>query len=137
MLVRWNDRGDAQVGDAVRRRSRDVAPVEDDPARRRRMLAGQQVEERGLSRPVRPDHGVQRALLDLERDRVDRGEGPEGLGQALRPNEGHRLRFRRARDGPRARPEARPRLHHPAAEEQHHDDEGHAEQERPARPLWS
>src|SRR5262249_35044708 len=32
------------------------------------------------------------------------------------------------------RPEARPRLDHPTPEEQHHDDEGNPEQERPARP---
>src|SRR6185503_5785897 len=32
------------------------------------------------------------------------------------------------------RPETRPRLDHPAPKEQHHDHEGDAEQERPARP---
>src|SRR5215510_9815884 len=42
-------------------------------------------------------------------------------------------RFRCAARGT-PRPEARPRLDHPTPEEQHHDDEGNPEQERPARP---
>ena len=49
--------------------------------RRRRQHAGQQVEERGLARPVGPDDRAQLAGPDLEIHPVDRGEAPEGLAE--------------------------------------------------------
>src|SRR6266851_3332672 len=106
MLVRWNER--AMPRWAVGWRPRDVAPGEDDPARAGRVLAGQQIEERGLARPVGPDDRMQRPLLDLERDLVDRGQGPERLRETLGPNEGHRPARGRAPGAPRATPRSAP-----------------------------
>src|SRR5215469_8157317 len=55
----------------------------------------------------------------VRRSVLMRGIGPDPFGRAA---------------GGAPRPEARPCLDHPTPEEEHDDDEGHAEQERPARP---
>src|SRR6185503_10655461 len=69
------------MGDAVRRRARDVLLVEKNPSRGRREAPGQQVEERGLAGAVRPDDRVQAARLDREAHVLDGGERAEGLAQ--------------------------------------------------------
>src|SRR3954462_6261230 len=74
---------------AVRARAGDVAAVEENPAGARRKLAGEQVEERGLAGAVRADDRMQRALLDAQAQRVDRGEGAEGLRQLARFEKRH------------------------------------------------
>src|SRR3954453_4397393 len=70
-------------------RAGDVAAVEENPAAARRKLAGEQVEERGLAGAVRADDGMQRAGLDAQVHRVDRGEGAERLWQLARFEKGH------------------------------------------------
>src|SRR2546423_13865818 len=86
--------------DAVRRRPGDIFFVEEDSARSRRKGAGEQIEERGLARAVRPDDRVQRAGLDLERHAVDRGERAERLPQVVRFENRHAMNLAHASTTP-------------------------------------
>src|SRR5204863_9698324 len=74
---------EAEVGDTVRGRPGDVAPVEEDAPRARAVDPGKKIEERGLPRAVRTDDGVQRACLDGEAHAVDGGQGAERLAQVF------------------------------------------------------
>ncbi len=74
---------------AVRRPARDLDPAELDPARGRQVEAGEQVHERRLPGPVRPDQADDLALLEREVDILERldacerardAEGPERSG---------------------------------------------------------
>ena len=73
--------GHAVGHDQVRALRGDVAPVEQDLARRRLVEAGEHVEEGGLAGPVRPDDRDDRFLGHPERDAVDRGQAAEDLRQ--------------------------------------------------------
>src|SRR5680860_351754 len=73
--------GDPEVSDLLRCLARDVFAAEEDCAGGRRQESGQQVEERGLSRTVGSDQGVDGALGAGEVDSVDRPEALEVLGQ--------------------------------------------------------
>jgi hypothetical protein len=68
--------------DLVRPATGDVAPLERDRARRRRVQAREDVEERRLARPVRPDDRDDRATRDRERDVVDGRQAAELLRDA-------------------------------------------------------
>ena len=72
---------DPLVDDAVRRSAGDLAPVKADRAGGRRQGAGEQVEDRALARAVWADQAEDFALIDLERDVVDRSEAAEALDQ--------------------------------------------------------
>src|SRR5207245_10786892 len=75
--------GDPERGGLVRLRSRDVPPLEDDVAVRRREYAGDRVEQRGLPGAVRPDEREDLAALHIEGDVVDRDEAAEPLGDVV------------------------------------------------------
>src|SRR5712692_9954964 len=97
----------------MRQQPRDRTALEQDPALRRPVAAGQQVEEGALPRPVRTDQAMKLAGWKLEADRIDRLEAAKHLHQPLRlespppayTSDGttdHRLapRPRRTRDDP-------------------------------------
>src|SRR5207248_5905421 len=71
---------DAPVADRVGREAGQLLTEEDDRARRSPERAGDAVEHRGLAGAIRADQAEDLALHDLERDRVERGEAPEVLG---------------------------------------------------------
>ena len=78
----------AQPRDAVGR-----APVEPPPVQPPRPPVGlvearEQVEERRLARPIRPDDGGDRPALDLEVVDVDRADAAEGLEHPERDQDG-------------------------------------------------
>src|SRR5439155_5943777 len=75
---------DAALGDRMWRLAGDVLAVEDDPAGRRLVDAGQHVEERRLAGAVRPDQRDDRAARDREVDVVRRDETAELLPDLLR-----------------------------------------------------
>ena len=85
----------------VRLQLRDVLALEEYRARRRRIGAQDQLEERALARAVRPDQAAQLALLDREVDTVDRAQAAEVLLEPARlQDRGHRSRSGRwKRDG--------------------------------------
>ena len=64
---------DAEAADLVRRVAGDVVAVEENAAAVRRQQARNQIEERGLTRAVRPDDGVQAATGEIETQPVDGG----------------------------------------------------------------
>src|SRR5215211_1347217 len=74
---------DAGLRDPVRARAGDVAVLEGDLARGGLVEAGEQVEERGLARPVRADDGDDRALRDVERHLADGEQAAERLGHLV------------------------------------------------------
>jgi hypothetical protein len=84
MLVRWNERAMPQMGDAVRWRSRDVAPVEDDPARGRRSCPVSRLKNVVLPAPLGPMTECSEPSSTAIRDVVDAVERAEGLRQAAR-----------------------------------------------------
>src|SRR6185503_7742406 len=68
---------DAAADDPVRRGAQEILPVELHGARIRRVEAGDHVEDRRLAGPVRADQARDRALLDVERHRVQRDDAAE------------------------------------------------------------
>src|SRR4029077_19792905 len=85
----WKDHRDLEgAADAgtcndVRRTAGDVAAVEPDPAGAWTHPACDQVEQRGLARPVGADDRVAVALVDLEVHGLDGAETAEALAQVL------------------------------------------------------
>src|SRR5690606_37600539 len=81
--------------------ARHVLPAQQDLAAIGRQNPGQQVDEGGLARAVRPDQGMARALFQRQRDLVGRDQPAEALfqrdgfqrGGHARPS----LRMRRSR----------------------------------------
>ena len=71
----------ADIGDA---HPRDVSAFEDDPARRRRNLAGQHLEECGLACAVRPDDAAHFTVIDDEIDIAVGHQTAIALGEAGR-----------------------------------------------------
>ena len=83
----------ADARDIVGRHLGDVAPLEDQLAFGRIVDPADQVEDRGLACPVRPDDGEDLALSDVEGDAVDRLDTTEVDGEILSPKQRrHRLR---------------------------------------------
>src|SRR5204863_3832974 len=74
---------DAAIGDLVWSPTSDVLAVEHQPAARRLVEAGEDVEEGGLARSVGADDRDDRALRDIERDVADSHKATEGLGDVL------------------------------------------------------
>jgi hypothetical protein len=68
-----------EAGNAMRRETIQGAATEEDLARVRRKRTTYQVEERGLSSPVRSDHARDSALLEAEVDVVHSEDAPEVL----------------------------------------------------------
>ena len=83
---------DAERRDLVLREPGDVAPVEDDLARRRRVGAGEHVEERRLAGAVRADQARDRAAREPEVDVGDGDEAAELLAQPCGRRSGDRCR---------------------------------------------
>ena len=69
--------GDADLGDAVRRAGEHRAAFEQDIAAIGRVEPADAVEQRGLAGAVRPDQPEDLALLDGERDAVERDDAAE------------------------------------------------------------
>ena len=61
----------------MRRHVGDVGAVEDDPARRRLVEAGEHVQRRGLAGAVRPDQRVDAAAPNRDIDAIDRLQAAE------------------------------------------------------------
>ena len=75
---------DAGRGDAVRRPPVYARAAKDDLARRRRINAGDRVEQRRLAGPVRADDGRNRTGVHTERHVVHRNQFSEALRDALK-----------------------------------------------------
>ena len=76
-LVVLERAGNAPLGRRVRRRLRDLRPVEDDRTVARVVGAGDAVEKAGLARAVWADDGKKLARLDGERNVVQRDDAAE------------------------------------------------------------
>ncbi len=130
--------------DLVRRPPADLVTLESDAPRIRRDEPGDQVEQRGLARAVRPDHADQLARPDGQRDVVGGRQSAEALAQPLDlqqgaagPARGFRARPRQIQDGAargrgglllaRERGDLPHRRPQPLAPEDHHQDEDEAE----------
>src|SRR5262249_40479071 len=74
---------DAAATDLVRRKSVDAFPAESDRTSIRRKGAGNDVEQRGLARPVRADDGEDRTGRDLEAHAVAGEQPAKALADAL------------------------------------------------------
>ncbi len=70
------------LGDACRLGVGDIPAVIDNLAGSRRQELGQQIEKRGLARPIGAYQGMDRAGLDTEIDVLDGGEALEVFGEA-------------------------------------------------------
>src|SRR5690606_22516360 len=75
--------GDAAPCDAVSGFARDGLTRKRDLPRARPQSAGDQIEHRGLARPVGPDETDELAVLDVERNIVDRDETAECLASVV------------------------------------------------------
>ena len=75
--------GNALPADGVRSQAGDLGALETDRSVRGAQRAGNQVERRGLARPVRADEADNLPLTRLEGDLVDGEEPSETLGQPL------------------------------------------------------
>ncbi|MGX1297675.1 hypothetical protein AB7M75_007583 [Bradyrhizobium ottawaense] len=84
--------GDAELGDVVRRLFGDILILEEDAARGRPVDPRDQVEDRALAGAVGTDNREDLALLDRERDRVDRFQPSEMQRQILGAEIAHRFR---------------------------------------------
>ena len=74
---------EAQRGNGMGRHARDVAPGVDHASTRRPVEAGDHVEGRGLAGAVRSDEPVDRTLLHVEGEVVDRRQAAESPRQSL------------------------------------------------------
>src|SRR5262249_57855399 len=63
--------------------------------------AGDDVEEGGLARAVRPDEADDLAVVDVEIDRIERNEPAEAAGQAAAGEQAHDALILRSRRRPR------------------------------------
>ena len=73
---------DAGLGDRFRRKARDGRALEENVAFVRRIVPGDQVEGRGLTRAVRADQGVEGAIAHRDVDALHGLERAEALGDA-------------------------------------------------------
>ncbi len=80
---------DPEFGHAVLREAREVAALEQDAARGRRIDESDQVEDRGLAGAVRPDNGVDLAALQFERDAIHGHHAAETNPKILHREEAH------------------------------------------------
>ena len=81
---------DAEPDDRCARLAQEVLAVEDDAAGVRLVEARDDVERRRLAGAVRPDQPGDLALVDRERDVVERDDAAEGPGHVLdREDRGH------------------------------------------------
>ena len=71
-LAAFRHLADAEIADFVARPAGDIEPAEIDVAARRFVHAGDGADERGLAGAVGADDGDDGALLDLERNAVER-----------------------------------------------------------------
>src|SRR5262249_29255806 len=71
-LSAFGDLPDAEVADPIAFPARDVRAAKLDAPARGAMHPGNGADERGLAGAVRPDDGHDRALLDLERNVLER-----------------------------------------------------------------
>ena len=76
--------------DLERAQPRHVFPVDLDRARADRKSSADQIEQRRLARPVRPDDGVALALLDGQIDAADDLRASEALAHLGEPERGRR-----------------------------------------------
>src|SRR5262249_23772714 len=84
---------EAEIHDPVRRKAPERTPVEVDGAAIERNEAGEQIEDRGLARAVRPKHAGDGARLQGERDVPDGVQAAEVLVEPVgRQESGHRMR---------------------------------------------
>ena len=90
----WKVRAMPRSRDVVRR-AVDLVALEQDAARGRRIDQPDQVEDRGLAGAVRPDDGVDLALLDREAHAVDRDHAAEPHAEIFHREEAHRSRSER------------------------------------------
>ena len=86
--------GDTQLGGAMRRHVRDLHAVERHAPRLGFVETADQVEDRGLAGPVRPDDAEHFAGVNGEGDITDRLDAAEADGQVARLEQGlaHRTR---------------------------------------------
>ena len=77
------------------RRAGDRLSLEQDAARGRRVDEADQVEDRGLAGAVRPDDGVDLALVDRKAHTVDRDHAAETHAEIFDREEAHRSRSER------------------------------------------
>ena len=92
--------GDAEPGPLVRVEPADVAAVEQDPARGRRLQAGDDVEQRRLARAVRPDQTGDLAGARVEVDVGERAVAAELDGDLLGDEQARRPSCGRDRSSP-------------------------------------
>ena len=104
---------------------RDVAPVVENLAARRLILAEDQAEERALARAVRPDQAVKLARLEHKVDVGGDLEAAEALVELARLEERHHA-VSRARRPKQPLRQQRERHDEPFRREQHGDHEQHA-----------
>ena len=83
---------DAERGDLVRRARQDALALEAYVAFGRVVEPRDQVEDRRLAGPVRPDQREDLALLDGERNLVDRHDAAEAQGDVVDLEQAHRMR---------------------------------------------
>ncbi len=81
--------GDAELDDAVGGPVRDVSALEADSSPVGAVIAGDEVEDGGLARPVRADEPDDGPLLHVEGDFVYGRQSAEGLGNALKLQQAH------------------------------------------------
>ena len=83
---------DPQRGDLVRRARQDALALEAYVALGGVVEPRDQVEDRRLAGPVRPDQREDLALLDGERNLVDRHDAAEAQGDVVDLEQAHRMR---------------------------------------------
>ena len=90
--------GDAQPGDAIGRRARQLLAAKKDAAGGGAQFAGEQIEKGRLARAVGPDHGMNAAFREGEGNSVDRRQRAEAAGEVASLEQ--RLRHGAPRAGP-------------------------------------
>ena len=75
--------GDSRASHAMRRAAADHGAVRDDPTRCRRKQPGDDVDQRGLPRPIGADQADDLTLIELQADIVQRAQTNEVLGDAF------------------------------------------------------
>ena len=82
---------EAEAANGMRRLVGDVAPIEDDAPGRCRLPAGNNVDQRRLTRPVRPDNAEQRTGWQYEGNILEDPQAAEAFGEALDTKFAHRI----------------------------------------------
>src|SRR5262249_37657990 len=99
----------ARAVDRLRSGAGHVGAGEGDAALVRAVDPGDDVEQRGLARAVRPDEANDLAVVDVEIDRIERNEPAEAAGEAAAGEQAHDALILRSRR--RRRLEGWPRTH--------------------------